>query len=584
MAQFSESKQTPAEEELRRQSEVLKQQLTRMNLLNQITRAVAERQDLVNIFRITLKYLEDDLPIDIGTVFLFDPQQGTVTVTAHGPKGEQLTAELGLSEGAIVSIEQTGFSGCVEGETVSTNNMAQVDAPIPRKLLQAGIQSGVMVPLVVESKVLGILAVGRREVNGFSAEEIKFLRVLSEHVALAAYNARLYQDLQKAYDDLRKTQQEAMQHERLRALGQMASGIAHDINNALSPIAVYTDLLLATEMNLSNRARKFLETTKTASEDIAQIVARMREFYRKRGEQDVLFPLNMNQVVKQVVTMTRPRWKDIPQEKGIAIDLQTDLQNNLPSMMGIESEIREALVNLVFNAVDAMPHDGVITLRTRTTAENIVVEVADTGTGMDEETRQHCLEPFYSTKGELGTGLGLAVVFGVMQRHGGNIEIESNVGQGTRVRLKLPLRQAAEAGAIVSPKASALLPPLRILYIDDEPSLRESMKETLQNDGHTVTVADGGQAGVDTFVAAKARGEPFDLVITDLGMPHMDGREVAKQVKSELPTTVVILLTGWGARLKAEGDMPVGVDCMLSKPPQIGELRKALARITRPSR
>ncbi|MBI4641948.1 MAG: PAS domain S-box protein [Candidatus Tectomicrobia bacterium] len=578
--------------ERKRAEEYAQQQLARISLLNQITRAIADRRDTDSIFRVVLKHMEDHLPIDIGSVLLFNSQTDTFTVAARGPKSQPLAAGLGTPEGMVISVDQfdqAGLRAWMQGKVGYVPDTVQNNSPLLQQYAQAGIHSVVTTPLIIENNLFGILGAARREVNSFSSAEVEFLRILSEHVSLAVHQARLHHDLQKAYNDLRQTQQAVMQQERLRALGQMASGIAHDVNNTLSPILGYTDLLLSSEPDLSNRARRFLETIKTASIDITNIVARMREFYRKREEREPLFSTNLNRLVQQVIALTRPRWRDIPQERSIVIAMQTDLQDDLPTVLGIESELREALTNLIFNAVDAMPSGGVIRLQTRVERGRkspilpfVILTVTDTGIGMTEEVRQRCLEPFFSTKGERGTGLGLALVYGVMQRHEGDIEIESDLGQGTTVRLIFPIREPAKV-EVATPQAFVLPSPLRVLCIDDEPLLRELLKEMLQSDGHRVEVADGGQAGLAVFRDARERGESFNLVITDLGMPYMDGREVARTIKRESPQTPVILLTGWGSRMKAESDIPAQIDHVLSKPPKMNELREALSRVTRPS-
>ena len=193
---------------------------------------------------------------------------------------------------------------------------------------------------------------------------------------------------------------------------------------------------------------------------------------------------------------------------------------------------------------------------------------------MDEDTRRRCLEPFFTTKGTRGTGLGLAMVYGVAQRHNANLEIESEPGKGTLVRMSFAA--AAEPLALARGDVSAPVGPMRILIVDDDPLLLKSLRDTLESEGHDITTASGGQAGINAFVEAHAMGAPFPLVITDLGMPHVDGRKVAATIKASVPKTVVILLTGWGRRLVAEGDVPPGVDQVLSKPPKLIELRAAL--------
>jgi CheY-like chemotaxis protein/anti-sigma regulatory factor (Ser/Thr protein kinase) len=257
--------------------------------------------------------------------------------------------------------------------------------------------------------------------------------------------------------------------------------------------------------------------------------------------------------------------------------------------MGVDSELREALVNLVFNAVDSMPEGGTLTLRTRSDARDpeppgehdqrwVHVEVTDTGVGMDEETRRQCLEPFFTTKGERGTGLGLAMVYGAIERHRGEIDIVSAPGAGTTVRLTLPVPSGAALAVEPSEPLAGLPSRFRILVVDDDPLVLKSLQDALEGEGHVVHAANQGQVGIDAFRAARGRGERFDVVITDLGMPKVDGRQVAAAVKADSPSTPVLLLTGWGQRLVAEGDIPAHVDQVLSKPPRMPELRRALAR------
>jgi CheY-like chemotaxis protein/anti-sigma regulatory factor (Ser/Thr protein kinase) len=305
----------------------------------------------------------------------------------------------------------------------------------------------------------------------------------------------------------------------------------------------------------------------------------MREFYRQREGQGTLLPVQVNPLVTQLRDLTRPRWEAIPQQHGITIGLQLDLNENLPAVQGIESEMREALTNLIFNAVDAMPAGVVLTLRTRQLdAQRVCVEVIDTGTGMNEATRESCLEPFFTTKGERGTGLGLAMVYGVMQRHGGEVQIDSVEGAGTTMRLCFMTTDVEPAP---QPVASIEVPrELDLLLVDDDPILLNSLREILQLDGHRIRTASGGQAGIEMFRdSLLPGGSPIDLVITDLGMPHVDGRQVAGAIKLASPATPVVMLTGWGERLLAEARTPPHVDRVLGKPPRLRELRAALAEL-----
>jgi signal transduction histidine kinase/CheY-like chemotaxis protein len=442
----------------------------------------------------------------------------------------------------------------------------------------------VVAPLPAEGRVFGVLITARRRANSFSSGECEFLRQLSAHVAVAAQQAQLRGSLQRAYDDLRSTQQAVVQQERLRALGQMASGIAHDINNAITPVMLYTESLLEGEPGLTPQGRNGLESIRRSIDDVAATVARMREFSRPREAQPAAMPLSLNRLVQQVIELTRARWSDMPQQRGIVIAVHSDLADDLPAVMGTQGEIREALINLVFNAVDAMPEGGELTLRTRAVGEPKAaqVEVSDTGIGMDEQTRRHCLEPFFTTKGERGTGLGLAMVYGAAQRHAAVVEIDSTPGHGTTVVLRFPPPTAAASPSTAAPQPIDKPPRMRILVVDDDPLLLRSLQDVLQADGHEVVAANAGQAGIDAFVDAQERGEPFAVVITDLGMPYVDGRRVASAVKQASPGTRVVLLTGWGQRLVDDEGVPQHVDQVLSKPPRLDELRYVLWRVAQP--
>jgi PAS domain S-box-containing protein len=579
--------------EAEKQSEArLQSHLERLHLLDQTTRAIGERHDLGSILRVMLAHLESNLGIDFGCVCVRDATSEALTVTAVAPRSQALAPTLGLQEQMRLAVDRNGLSRALGGELVHERDLTDGATAFAKTLAAGGLRSLVLAPLSVESRTFGVLVAGRRAADGFASGDCEFLRQLSQHVALAANQAQLYAALQQAYNDIRQSQQGLLQHERLRALGQMASGIAHDVNNALSPVVLYTEALIEGEHGISAQGREFLQTIQHAIEDIAQTIGRMREFYRGREPQVALEPVDLNSLVQQAIELTRARWSDMPQQRGLVVNLKTDLAPRLPSVPGLPSEIREALINLIFNAVDAMPDGGTLMLRTYISTTTgpaggsphpvICLDVTDTGVGMDEETQRRCLEPFFTTKGERGTGLGLAMVYGAMQRQGASLDIETARGRGTTVRLGFT---PAEPDAIAAEtKAAAERPaPLRILLIDDDPLVIRAMRSILTADGHTVTTADSGQQGIDTFKASRRANEtPFAVVITDLGMPYVDGRKVAAAVKRESAATPVILLTGWGQRLEAEGDVPASVDYVLAKPPRIGDLRNVLAKLVQP--
>jgi signal transduction histidine kinase len=538
-----------AEENTRRRisEQRLGAQLERMALLDHITRAIAERQDLRSIFQVVVRNVEENLPAEVCWIGLQGPD----------------TQAMALPDALLYEPDLRG-----------------APAPLPIPLAGADIGSCVLAPLRNEQGVIGLLVAGRQATRAFSSGECEFLRQLGEHVSLAVHQTQLHDSLWAAYDELRATQQTVLQQERLSALGQMASGIAHDINNAITPAMLYVEALIEGDPSLSPRARQSLPLVLQAIEDVAATVARLREFYRPQEAQATPQPVSLNPLLEQVVELTRARWSDMPQQRGIVVQVRTELAPHLPDILGSQSEVREALTNLIFNSVDAMPEGGTITLHTGIENQAVVLEVRDTGTGMSEETSRRCLEPFFSTKGERGTGLGLAMVYGIVKRHGADIRIQSALGQGTTVRIAFPLPQVAPLAAI-APAATIAVRGLHLLLIDDDPHLLKPLREILELEGHRVSTAGDGASGIETFLTA-ALSDPFAAVITDLGMPRMDGRAVAKSIKEISPATPVILLTGWGQRPDAGSEVLPNIDRVIGKPPKMQELRAALALLCSP--
>jgi len=385
--------------------------------------------------------------------------------------------------------------------------------------------------------------------------------------------------LADALEKLRETQEHVIQRERLHALGRMASGIAHDFNNALAPIIGFSELLLRRPEVLRNeeKARGYIEMIHTAAQDSAKIVGRLREFYRYREENDLFTPVSLNDLVQQVISLTQPRWKDQAQANGVYLTMKTEMQN-IPTIAGNEAELREMLFNVVFNAIDAIPQQGTITFRTAMKDECALLQVVDTGTGMTEEVRSRCLEPFFSTKDEHGTGLGLGIVYGIVRRHDGSIEIESAPGKGTTISITMPLYREAGPPARQEP-AGILERKIHILVVEDEPLVREVIEVYLREDGHMIQTAANGREGLE-----KYRAGTFDLVMTDRAMPEMNGDVLAAEVKKINPHQPVLLLTGFGDLMSGAGEKPEGVDLVVSKPFTMNSLREAISKVVKTGR
>jgi len=382
------------------------------------------------------------------------------------------------------------------------------------------------------------------------------------------------QQLEKALEELQAAQQQVIQQERLRALGTMASGIAHDFNNALAAILGFSELLIYRPETLADKEKtlRFLQMMNTAAKDAGNVVNRLREFYRQREEGEVFAPVDLNHLTEEAVSLTQPKWKNQAEANGIAIHVAAEL-GNIPKVVGNAADLREALTNLIFNAVDAMPQGGTITVRTRLDNSRVILEVADTGTGMSEDVRTRCLEPFFTTKGERGTGLGLSMVYGIFQRHQGTIDIQSTLGTGTTFILSLPIGVEPQTPKEAD-SAPCVLRPLRVLLVDDEELVRRILNEFLLGDKHNVVTAANGREALDKFQHAE-----FDVVILDRAMPDMNGDQVAVAIKQLKPRTPIILLTGFGSMMQAAGEQPPGVDLVVGKPVTILGLREAVAKV-----
>jgi len=391
-------------------------------------------------------------------------------------------------------------------------------------------------------------------------------RVQDRTAALTSTTAQL----QKTLDQLQQAQAQMVQQERLSALGRMASGIAHDFNNALSPIVALSEQLLHRSPAAQANSEEYLRLIHLAAKDSCAVVQRLREFYRYRDANDVFTPVALNDIVRQVELLTKPRWKTQALGRGAFVQFVTDLQS-LPAVNGNESELREMLINLVFNAVDAIPEHGTITVRTFRRNHEVLLQICDTGVGMEDDVRLHCLEPFFTTKNAHGTGLGLAMVCGIVRRHGGEIQIDSAPGQGTTISISLMAHAAECASEPLDPPS----PPrgaLAILAVDDEEMIRDILVVVLSEDGHTVESAASGMEGLQ-----QLRVRPFDLVITDRAMPGMNGDQFATAVRTLYPDMPVILLTGFGDLMTAVGDHPSVFDVVASKPFTTATLRAAIA-------
>jgi PAS domain S-box-containing protein len=373
--------------------------------------------------------------------------------------------------------------------------------------------------------------------------------------------------------EARRLRERLTEAEKLRALGELAGGVAHDFNNLLGAILGRVQLM---------RRREFEEGTdrelaiiEKAARDGRETVRRIQEFSRVRRDREFT-TVDVGDVIRDSVEITRGRWSNDADRRNVSTRLSVEVDGN-PTVLGNASELREVFTNLILNAIDAMPQGGELKLRCRRVNDRVVARVRDGGVGMTEEIRRHVFDPFFTTKGHSGMGLGMSVVYGIVTRHGGDIDVETALGEGTTFVVDLP---AAPADVEVRGGDGAALPDLvrpgRILVIDDEPEIAELLEEILAAEGHTVNTAVNGSDGVKLAALSE-----YDLVITDLGMPDLSGWEVARRIRGRSPELPVVLVTGWGATLDADDVREAGIAEVVHKPFEIDEILRATSRLLR---
>jgi signal transduction histidine kinase len=447
-----------------------------------------------------------------------------------------------------------------------------------RTLADSGLRSGAIVPIVGGNRAIGTLDFASRDQGAYGQTQVATLLELSHYLGTVLHNARLAREREEAATKLARTQEHLNLVDKVRAVGQLASGVAHDFNNLLAGILGNAQLLLYEVRN--EEQRSLLRIIEQASKDGAETVRRLQGFARMEHDMPMT-EVRLDILARDAIDLTRPRWRDVAQSRGARIEIDRRLQPVTP-LAGRPGELREVLTNLIINAVDALPSGGKITVATYDSrndgngAEDVVAEVIDTGTGMSPEVRSRIFDPFFTTKGEHGTGLGLAVSLGIIQSHGGQIEVESEAGSGTRFAIRLPVR-AAEHAAKSSQRKPAEIIPGHILFVESEAMIRDATVRLLTRWGHRVTQASSGVEALERFLP-----DMYDVVISDLGMPDMNGLELLQQIKQRDHRVPTVLITGWGRELSDEEAHARSVDYVLEKPFDQDDLRAALAEVMGP--
>jgi signal transduction histidine kinase/ActR/RegA family two-component response regulator len=528
--------------------------IKQLTALYEIGKTLSSTLDLDELFKKALELLKDHFGYAACGILLLDRKRNELYIK------QIMGREIEEAKKFRFRVGIDGIVGWVAktGEFVYVPDVSKDPRYIPGG---PSIKSEAVFPLKVRNQVFGVLDIESDELNGFEEEGLKVLSSFASQMSISIENAQLFSDLKQTLQELKLAQDQIIQAEKLRAMGEMASGVAHDFNNVLAVVLGNIQLLLHQLDRLSPKEiREGLKIIERSSKDGSETVRRIQEFTGVRRDKEFV-SLSLNEIITEVINITQPRWKDQPQKKEIQVGLTAQL-GEIPLVMGSPSELREVLTNIIFNAVDAMPEGGKLTITTQPQTEGWVeVRIIDTGIGMTEEVKKRIFDPFFTTKGVTNSGLGMSVSYGIIKRHGGEILIESELGKGTTFIIHLPTGYGEEETAVKEGTPIKESRQARILVIDDEDSVRDVLSRMLKTKGHQVVVASNGEEGIERF-----RSQPFDLVFTDLGMPKISGWEVGKTIKGINPKIPIAMITGWGIELDREKMSESGIDLIVSKP------------------
>jgi signal transduction histidine kinase/CheY-like chemotaxis protein len=491
---------------------------------------------------------------------------GDRLVRAEG-RGEDLAAllpgEIAVGEGPAGGVAATGASVAI----MDLAGHAGLDPAQRDSAARLGLRAWLAVPVHSGDRLVGVLSAFTSQAAAFSEDDVAVACTFAAQAGIAVENSRLYAELERALEGVQKSQDQLVQVERLRALGEMAAGVAHDFNNLLAVVMLRTELLLA--RGQAPAVAESLTMIRQAAHDGAQTVRRIQEFTRTRSTRP-FGRVDMQQVMQEVVELARPRWRDQAQSRGVTYDVRVE-GGKVPLVAGTAEELREALLNLLNNGLEAMPAGGSFTFRAVAEGGQVVIRAADAGCGMSEETRRRVFEPFFTTKGAQGNGLGLAVVWGIVARHGGEITVDSVVGQGTAFTIRLPVPAMLPVDPGV--EDGSLLPRgTRVLVVEDNQEILRSLGDLLRDHGCQVVEALNGTAAL-----ARLELGSVDVVLTDLAMPGISGWEVAATCRERCPDARIGLVTGFGDQLEPGKLERHGIQFVVAKPFSSEELLKAVA-------
>jgi signal transduction histidine kinase/ActR/RegA family two-component response regulator len=544
----------------------LEKRASQLQAVDGLARSVGATIEPQTILESVVQEVRSAVSCDCAAVIRFDDRRRSGRVMAcAGALQDEMSRQIEFE-----------FSGDPESEIAALGGKASYvpdldpeAGEIARWLSSHGLHSVYRVPVIVEGVVNAVVIAVSATPRAFSPTQLSVLEALAPHIAAAVRNAGLYEELRVSYEKLGEAQEELVSAEQFRALGEMTSGLAHKFNNLLG--AILGRVQVAVRRAGDSELRTDLGIIEGAAQDGANTIRQLQRFTGVHADRKFA-PVDLSTIVNRVLSGCPEAWRpgrDAEDEDHIVRVMLDDES----WVSGLSQELEEVVSHTVNNAIEAMPSGGTLTIETSLSEGQVTLEVSDTGAGMSEEARSRIFHPFFTTKGPRSLGLGLSIAFGIVRRHGGSLEVESEPGKGTTVRLALPAGQPGEIEQFEPPARRIAAAGGRILVVEDEPVVADLLGEILITSGHEVSVVNSATEAVQQLAEGG-----FDVLLTDIGLPQMSGWELARHCRDLHAGLPVILVTGWGLEVDDDMIADSGVCGVVAKPFQVDDIVTAVAK------
>jgi signal transduction histidine kinase/CheY-like chemotaxis protein/putative methionine-R-sulfoxide reductase with GAF domain len=543
----------------------LEKRASQLLSVDRLARSVSETIEPEQILKSVVDEVRGAVECDCAIVLRFDEEEKTCRmVTCAGDLADDLAEQCDVE----FKVDWKAETEALGSESSYLADIDSGESELSRWLETQGASSVYRIPVRIEDRVQGVVLAVSGSPHAFSPAQLSVLRALSPHVSAAARNAHLYEELQDSYGKLNVAHEELVRAEQFRALGEMTSGLAHKFNNLLGAILGRVQVAI-------RRAEGDLLADLHVIEGSAQEgAATIRQLQRFAGlhEDREFEPVDLSAIVHQVLAGCPTEWQPGTEDED-KTHVARLLLNEEAWVKGIPQELEEVVKHTVANAIEAMPGGGVLTIEASLYDGKVILEVSDSGPGMSDEARDRVFHPFFTTKGPRNLGLGLSIAFGIVQRHDGSLDVESKSGEGTTVRLVLPASNPGEPELVATSESADTTRGGKILIVEDEPAVADLIGEILSGAGYEVSMVNGAIDAVQALAE-----DDFDLLLTDLGMPQMNGWELARHCRDLHPGMPVILVTGWGLEIDSAMVTESGVFSVLAKPFDVADILAAVSQ------